>query len=314
MDPRRQTAISDCVSKGQVLFEESLSPYTSYGIGGPAEVFFQPGDRDELAHMLKLASRETIPVTIMGSGSNCLVSDTGVPGIVIFLADRLNNFHIEGGRVTAGAGIALGYLVRQCLQAGLAGVENLVGVPGTIGGALVMNARAFGGEISTYLDRVRTLTSDGKEQVYRREDLQFGYRSSSFRPDEIILEAEFHFEAGSPETIADLQQRFLDERKARQPLKQRSAGSVFKNPASDVAAGTLIDKAGLKGTRRGDAEISAKHANFIINCGQATAGDIGFLIKLAARTVKQQFGTQLELEIRTLGFQPGYWKDAGLDG
>jgi UDP-N-acetylmuramate dehydrogenase len=264
--------------------------------------------------MLKLASRETIPVTIMGSGSNCLVSDTGVPGIVIFLADRLNNFHIEGGRVTAGAGIALGYLVRQCLQAGLAGVENLVGVPGTIGGALVMNARAFGGEISTYLDRVRTLTSDGKEQVYRREDLQFGYRSSSFRPDEIILEAEFHFEAGSPETIADLQQRFLDERKARQPLKQRSAGSVFKNPASDVAAGTLIDKAGLKGTRRGDAEISTKHANFIINYGQATAEDIAFLIKLAARTVKQQFGTQLELEIRTLGFQPGYWEDAGLDG
>ena len=314
MDPGRQTAISDCVGKGQVLFDEPLSRYTSYGIGGPAEAFFQPGDREELARILKLASQETIPVTVMGSGNNCLVSDTGVPGIVISLADRLNNFHIEGGRVTAGAGVALGCLVRQCLQAGLAGVENLVGIPGTIGGALVMNARAFGGEISTCLDRVRTLTGDGKEQVYRREDLQFGYRSSSFRPDEIIMEAEFHFKAGSPETIADLQQRFLNERKARQPLKQRSAGSVFKNPASDVAAGTLIDKAGLKGTRRGDAEISAKHANFIINYGQATAEDIAFLIKLAARTVRQQFGAQLELEIRTLGFQPGYWEDAGLDG
>ncbi len=313
MDRRQQKAISDWVSKGQVLFEEPLSRYTSYGIGGPAEVFFQLGDRDELAHMLKLASRETIPVTIIGSGSNCLVSDTGVPGIVISLAGRLNSFHIEGGRVTAGAGIALGYLVRQCLQAGLAGVETLVGVPGTIGGALVMNARAFGGEISTYLDRVRTLTSDGKEQVYRREDLQFGYRSSSFHPDEIILEAEFHFEAGSPEAIADLQKRFLSERKARQPLNQQSAGSVFKNPAPDVAAGMLIDKAGLKGTRRGDAEISTRHGNFFINRGNATAEDIAFLIKLAARAVKQQFGTQLDLEVKTLGFQPGYWNDAGLD-
>jgi len=314
MDPGRRTAISDCISKGQVLFDEPLSRHTTYGVGGPAEAFFQPGDREELARILRLASQETIPVTVMGSGSNCLVSDTGVPGIVISLADRLNNFHIEGGSVTAGAGVTLGYLVNQCLQAGLAGVENLVGVPGTVGGALVMNARAFGGEISTYVDRVRTLTLDGKEQVYRREDLQFGYRSSSFRQDEIILEAEFHFNAGSPETIADLQRRFLNERKARQPLKQRSAGSVFKNPASDVAVGMLIDKAGLKGTRRGDAEISTKHGNFIINHGKATAEDIAFLIKLAARAVKQQFGTQLELEIRTLGFQPGYWEDAGLDG
>ncbi len=314
MDPRQRTAISDCVGKGRILFEEPLSRHTTYGIGGPAEAFFQPGDREELARILDLASQKNFPVTFMGSGSNCLVSDTGVPGIVISLADRLNDFHIEGGRVTAGAGVALGYLVRQCFQAGLTGVENLVGVPGTIGGALVMNARAFGGEISTYLDRVRTLTLDGKEQVYRREDLQFGYRSSGFHQDEIILEAEFHFNAGSPETIADLQERFLNEREARQPLKQRSAGSVFKNPASDVAAGMLIDKAGLKGTRRGDAEISTKHGNFIINCGRATAEDIAFLIKLAARAVKQQFGTQMELEIRTLGFQHGYWEDAGLDG
>ncbi|MBA7607767.1 MAG: UDP-N-acetylmuramate dehydrogenase [Calditrichaeota bacterium] len=313
MDPGRRTAISDCLSKGQVLFDEPLSRHTTYGVGGPAEAFFQPGDREELARILRLASQETIPVTVMGSGSNCLVSDTGMPGIVISLADRLNNFRIDGGSVTAGAGVTLGYLVNRCLQAGLAGVENLVGVPGTVGGALVMNARAFGGEISTYVDRVRTLTLDGKEQVYRREDLQFGYRSSSFRRDEIILEAEFHLKAGSPETIADLQRRFLNERKARQPLKQPSAGSVFKNPASDVAAGMLIDKAGLKGTRRGDAEISTKHGNFIINHGKATAEDIAFLIKLAARAVKQQFGTQLELEIRTLGFQPGYWKDAGLD-
>ncbi|UCH63736.1 MAG: UDP-N-acetylmuramate dehydrogenase [Fidelibacterota bacterium] len=314
MDPKQQTAISDCVSKGQILFDEPLSRHTSYGIGGPAEAFFLPGDNKELARMLRIVSQEAIPVTVMGSGSNCLVSDTGVPGIVISLADCLNNFHIDGSSVTAGAGVTLGYLVNRCLQAGLVGVENLVGVPGTVGGALIMNARAFGGEISTHVDRVRTLTLDGKERIYRREDLQFGYRSSGFRPDEIILEAEFHLKAGPPETIADLQQRFLNERKARQPLKQRSAGSVFKNPASDLTAGMLIDKAGLKGTKRGDAEISVKHGNFFVNYGKATAEDIAFLIKLATRTVRQQFGTQLELEIRTLGFQPGYWEDEGLAG
>ena len=313
MERRQRKAISDWVSKGRVLFGEPLGRHTTFGIGGPAEVFHEPGDREELVRILKFASQETIPVTIIGSGSNCLVSDTGVPGIVISLAGRLNSFHIEGGRVTAGAGVVLGHMVHRCLQAGLTGVESLVGVPGTVGGALVMNAGAFGGEISTHLVQVRTLTLDGKEQIYRRDSLQFGYRSSSFHTDEIILEAEFHFEAGSPETIADLQKRFLSERKARQPLNQRSAGSVFKNPAPDVAAGMLIDKAGLKGTRRGDAEISTRHGNFFINRGNATAEDIAFLIKLAARAVKQQFGTQLELEIKTLGFEPGYWEDAGLD-
>ena len=292
---------------------EPMSRHTTYGVGGPAEVFARPADRQELAQLLRFTSRERIPVTILGSGSDCLVSDAGLPGIVISLAGALDDFRLEGGKVVAQAGVMLGQMVRRCLAAGLAGVESLTGVPGTLGGALVMNAGAFGQEISTHLVQVRALTLQGEERVYRRDNLKFGYRSSSFGPDEIIIEAEFHFDSSSPETIAERGKRASSARRARQPLKKRSAGSVFKNPAPDTTAGLLIDRAGLKGTRRGDAEISTRHGNFFINRGHAAAEELAFLIKLAARTVKQQFGTQLELEIKTLGFHPGYWKDAGLD-
>ncbi|MFB0515956.1 MAG: UDP-N-acetylmuramate dehydrogenase [Candidatus Neomarinimicrobiota bacterium] len=312
MNRQQQEALNSRVQKGRVLFNEPLSQHTTYGIGGPAEVFVQPYDRVELAQVLKFAHQEGIPVTCLGAGSNCLVSDTGLSGLVISLAGTLKNLHIEDGRVAAEAGVMLGHLVKRCLQAGLTGLESLIGIPGTLGGALVMNAGAFGAEISTHLDQVLILTLNGEEKVYQSENLQFGYRSSSFRPDEIIVEAEFHFAMGTAEAISRTRKLASNERKARQPLKYRSAGSVFKNPSPDMAAGMLIDRAGLKGTRRGEAEISTQHGNFFINRGAATAGDMAFLIKLAARTIKQRFNTQLEFEIKTFGFQPGYWEDAGL--
>lgn len=300
------------VTRGEILFDEPLSGHTTYGIGGPADIFVRPADRRELARLLRFATRKKIPVTLIGAGSNCLVSDDGVRGLVISLAGTLQNLHIEGGEVTAESGVMLGRMIKHCLEAGLTGLEGLTGVPGTVGGALAMNARAFGAEISTHLEVVRIINLDGREKVYRRDDLQFGYRSSSLGPNEIILEARFLFKAGAPEALSERYQRISNERKARHPLDQRSAGSVFKNPSSEVAAGMLIDRAGLKGTRRGDAEISTKHANFFINHGEATAEDMAFLIKLAARTVKQQFGDRLELELKTLGFEPGYWEEAGL--
>ncbi len=308
----QRKAIEEWVQEGQVLFDEPLSGHTTYGIGGPAEAYVRPGNQAELGRLLQGASEGGIPIVFIGSGGNCLVSDAGVRGIVISLAGTLKDLRIDDGTVVAEAGVMLGHLVRRCLSTGLTGMESLVGVPGTLGGALMMNAGAFGGEISAHLQAVRTLSLGGESKTYQRHELDFGYRSSSLPPDEIIVDARFQFEAGSAEAISRKRAASSSERKARQPLKQRSAGSVFKNPAPDRAAGMLIDQAGLKGTRRGDAEISPKHGNFFINHKRASAEDMAFLIKLAARTVRQQFDTQLELEIKTLGFEPGYWDHAGL--
>jgi UDP-N-acetylmuramate dehydrogenase len=233
---------------------------------------------------------------------------------VISLVGTLNTIHITGEKVIAESGVMLGHLVRKCIHAGLAGLEGLAGIPGTQGGALIMNAGAFGKEISNYLTRVYTLTLDGEERVSNRSDMRFSYRSSSFRPDEVILRAEFQLTHGSAETILMRKRETSNTRKSSQPLRYRSAGSVFKNPSAEKPAGLLIENAGLKGTRRGEAEISRKHGNFVINYGQATAEDVAFLIKLARRTINQQFGIQLDLEIKPLGFGSGYWGEVGLAG
>jgi len=311
MERKQINAITAIVASGAVLLDEPLSRHTTYGIGGPAEVFARPADRNEAAALLCYATDHRLPVCLLGSGSNCLVSDSGLPGITISLAGKLKDLRIQGTQVVAEAGVMLGHLVRRCLSEGLTGLESLIGIPGTLGGALVMNAGAFGGEIATHLRQVSVLTPAGAEKVYRKDQLEFAYRQSGFSPDELLIEARFEFPRGSAEQTTQARQASA-RRKASQPLQQRSAGSVFKNPGSDLAAGQLIDQAGLKGVRRGDAGISPKHANFFINHGQASAEDVAFLIKLAARTVKQLFGVQLQLEIKTLGFPPHYWKEAGL--
>ncbi|MFC1535535.1 UDP-N-acetylmuramate dehydrogenase [Candidatus Neomarinimicrobiota bacterium] len=306
--------LKNIVIHGELLFQEPLSRHTSYAIGGPAEVFVRPANHKELAEVLRFAYNNQSPITLLGAGSNCLVHDIGVDGIVISLAGTLDTLNIEGNKVIAEAGVMLGHLVRSCSRASLAGMEGLVGIPGTLGGALIMNAGAHGKEISNYLTRVHTLTPDGKEKVSRRDDLQFGYRRSSFSPDEIIIKAEFLFEYGSADTIQKLRKKASKTRKASQPLRYRSAGSVFRNPAAETSAGLLIDQAGLKGTRRGGAEISRQHGNFFINHGKATAEDVAYLIILASRTINQQFGIQLDLEIKPVGFNAGYWEDAGIAG
>ena len=295
------------------LLAEPLSRHTTFGIGGPADVFARPATRQELAALLKATNAHDVPVHLLGSGSNCLVSDAGVRGLVISLAGALKELLIEGRQVIAESGVMLGHMVKRCLKAGLTGIESLVGVPGTVGGALVMNAGAFGGEISNHLVEAQVLTLAGVDKTYPRADLEFAYRWSSFRADEIIVEARFRLPAGDPDASAVLRSEASSQRKARQPLTFRSAGSVFKNPAPEMAAGVLIDQAGLKGTRRGAAEISPKHANFIVNHGGATAADVADLIKLAARKVQEQHGVQLQLEIKTIGFEPGFWAEAGLD-
>ena len=292
------------ITKGIFLKDETMTRHTSYGIGGPAKAYIIPKDKDDLSNILQFASKYNISTYFVGSGSNLLVSDKGIDGLVITLGKALKHFEIKGTTVFAESGVMLGKMVKECISCHLSGVESLIGVPGTLGGALVMNAGAFGGEISNYLKRVKVMTLGGKEKYYRPGDIKFSYRHSTFPVDEIVISAEFELVQSDAETIAKKRSVASGSRKASQPLKFRSAGSVFKNPI-EGAAGFYIDQAGLKGTKVGDAEISTHHANFFVNHGNAKASDIVELIRLARKTVNEQFGIMLELEVKTLGFKPG---------
>jgi len=206
--------------------------------------------------------------------------------------------------VFAEAGVMLGKMVKECIGRHLSGIESLVGVPGTLGGALIMNAGAFGGEISNALKHVTVMTMKGQEKRYQTGDISFSYRHSTFPADEIVISAKFELIQSDEETVMANRSVASGGRKASQPLKFRSAGSVFKNP-SEGAAGYYIDQAGLKGTKVGDAEISPVHANFFVNHGRAKASDVVELIRLARESVQNKFGITLDLEVKTLGFKAG---------
>ena len=293
---------------GTCLLNEPMSRHTSYGIGGPAGAYITPRDQDDLRRILHFADEQNIPVFFIGSGSNLLVADEGINGIVITLIKSFNKLEIKGCHIYAETGVMLGHMVKHCIKQKLTGLETMVGVPGTLGGALMMNAGAFGSEISNCLKNVDVMTLTGEIKQYSVKDIDFHYRHSSFKKDEIIMSANFVLKKATKQEIMNKRAKASAGRKETQPLRFRSAGSLFKNPKKDVAAGYLIDKAGLKGTHRGDAEISEKHANFFVNHGNANAEDIVFLIRLARKTVEKKFGINLELEVKTLGFKPGIFE------
>lgn len=289
---------------GKALWNEPMKGHTSYGIGGPALGLFTPADEKDLSAILAISRKKSIPVFFTGSGSNLLVSDDGFDGFVISLAKTFKTLEINGGDIYAECGVMMGHFVKKCVGAELTGVESLIGVPGTLGGAIRMNAGAYGREISNFLTELKVMTLDGDVKQVRRDEVQFGYRHSSLRDDEIVISARFKFDKGTPEEIQQLKSKASQSRKSTQPLRFRSAGSVFKNPP-EKAAGQLIDEAGLKGTRVGGAEISEKHANFFVNHGDASSEDVAELIRLTRRAVREQFNIGLELEIKTLGFPEG---------
>ena len=289
------------ITKGIILFDEPMSKHTSYGIGGPARAYITPKNKEDLVSILKFSKDNNIPSYFIGSGSNLLVSDEGIDGIVITLGKSFNKLEINKNNVFAETGVMLGRMVKECAKRNLSGIESLIGVPGTLGGALIMNAGAFGGEISNYLEYVSVITMSGDEKKYQQKDIKFNYRNSSFSDNEILINANFKFILSDQKTVSKNKLKASGGRKSSQPLRFRSAGSVFKNP-SEGAAGYFIDKAGLKGTKSGDAEISSVHANFFVNHGRATAKDVIRLINIARKKVYKEFGVMLELEIKTLGF------------
>jgi len=289
------------IVKGTLLENEPMSHHTSYGIGGPVSAYITPKDRNDLANILKFAYEHSIETHFIGSGSNLLVADSGIDGIVLTPAKALTHLEFTGRHVVAESGVMLGRLVKECVKRNLTGIESLIGVPGTLGGALVMNAGAFGGEISNYLKSVEIMNMSGTVKIFSPDDIDFSYRFSTIKPDEFVLQARFELKEEDPEIIQEKRNKASKGRKTHQPLRFRSAGSVFKNPEEN-AAGYLIDQAGLKGTKIGDAEISPHHANFFVNHGKAKASDITELIRIARKSVFEKFGIKLELEVKTIGF------------
>ena len=283
------------------FMNESLKKHTTYGIGGPADLMIFPKSKQDLIKVIEIINENKIQLTILGSGSNILVSDNGIRGAVISLKNSLKQIEVDNNILYAECGTMLGKIVKHAVKNNLIGLENLNGVPGTLGGALIMNAGAWGGEISENLIHVEIINSKSEIQKIQKKDLNFSYRQSSFNKDDILLSAKFNLKKADKDIIKENFIEAQSGRKKSQPLNKRSAGSLFKNPKNN-SAGKLLDEAGLKGFSIGDAKISEKHANFFINDGDATSKDMLMLIKKAHKEVKDKFNVNLSLEVKLMGF------------
>jgi UDP-N-acetylmuramate dehydrogenase len=288
--------------RGVLRENEPMARHTSWRVGGPADLFFQPADADDLCEFLATLPAET-PVCWIGLGSNLLVRDGGIAGVVIHTQRALGELDIDddSGDVHAGAGVACAQLARRCGRAGLVGAGFFAGIPGTVGGALAMNAGAWGGETWAHVTEVETVDRRGGRHRRSPEAYRVGYRSVQGRADEWFVGARFRFATGGdPEALASEVKGLLARRAATQPTGRPSCGSVFRNPPGDHAA-RLIEAAGLKGLRRGGAMVSDKHANFIINTGDATAADIEWLIGHVQAEVARRHAVELVPEVRIVG-------------
>lgn len=276
--------------------DEPLAPHTWFGLGGQAEFFGEPRQVDELQALVRYCREQEIPARLLGGGSNLLVRGEGVPGLVIHLsASEFCRIRIEGRQLIAGAGAKLGHAIALAVREGLGGLESLVGIPGTIGGALRGNAGSRGGDIGQWTCQADVMTRTGEMYSRKREELVFAYRQSSL--DELVItSARFELEPDDPSELTKRMQKQWIIKKAAQPMGHQSAGCIFKNPRG-MSAGELIEQAGLKGTRIGGAEVSSRHANFIVAEPGATPGDVLRLIDLVRGRVAERLGVELELEI-----------------
>lgn len=294
---------SDTGLRGELRRHEPMARHTSWRVGGPAESWYRPADLADLGEFLAGLPEDT-PVHWVGLGSNLLVRDAGVRGVVIATHGVLSRLErLSDHRLYAEAGVPCAKIARRCALWGLGAGEFFAGIPGTLGGALAMNAGAFGGETWAHVAAVETMDRQGGRHRRRPSEFRVGYRSVEGPADEWFLAAELEFPEGRPTTQASIRD-LLVRRKATQPIGEPSCGSVFRNPEGDYAA-RLIESAGLKGYRIGGAEVSEKHANFIINTGGATAADIEALIEHVGDEVARIHGVRLEHEVRILGDHAG---------
>jgi len=282
-----------------ILENEPMAKYTSFKIGGNAEVLARPKTTDELAKIWQTCRQHDIPFTILGDGTNVLVSDEGIKGVVV-LTNKMSSITIDGNKITATAGVRLAKLAEEACKAGLAGLEFASGIPGTVGGAVYMNAGAYGHDISNVCESVKIQTP-AEAVIQPVEQMQFGYRKSKVQQgNQLVLEATFKLTQGDPTKIREEMTSLNNRRRESQPLDYPSAGSTFKRPEG-YFAGKLIQDSGLKGFQIGGAQVSEKHAGFVINKGNATAKDVKDLIEAVRQKVHENFGVWLEPEIRMLG-------------
>ena len=283
-----------------------MSRHTSIRIGGPADYYLEPVDLDDFLKLMKYLEEQRYPAVIIGRGTNLLVSDEGIRGAVINLEKTLSRIAAENETVIAEAGAGLAALVDFCLKRGLSGLEKLAGIPGTVGGAVIMNAGAWGDEISDHITELEIFRSGSVVKIFK-EHAGFGYRRSGFE-DDIVLKATFKLTPGDATMLEEIRRELLTKRGKNQPLNSPNFGCTFRNPA-DSSAAKLLQEAGLKGAKRGDAQISEKHANFIVNLGSASAADVIGLIAVAKTTVQKKFGINLVPEVKLYGFAENILKD-----
>ena len=290
------------LSADTVKINEEMKKHTTFRIGGPASVFVEVKKEEDLVTAVKLCRQEQVPFFILGNGSNLLVSDEGYDGVVLHIGAGMRKICVEGTQIIAQAGAMLSQVALAALEHGLTGMEFAAGIPGSLGGACMMNAGAYGGEMSQILTSVRALSPEGEIVELPVEMLDLGYRySMMMEKSYIVLSAEIHLKTGDKATIHARMDELKAQRTSKQPLDMPSAGSTFKRPEG-AFAGKLIMDAGLRGYRVGDAMVSEKHCGFVVNAGHATAQDVCQLIRNVHEIVKEKFDKELDPEIRFLGF------------
>ncbi|MCI8939123.1 MAG: UDP-N-acetylmuramate dehydrogenase [Dorea sp.] len=295
---RKLTAV---LSEERVRLLEPMKKHTTFRIGGEADYFVMPRTKEEVKQAVAVCREEQAPYSIVGNGSNLLVSDAGYRGVVIQIFKEMSRAEAEGTRIRAQAGASLAKIAGIALEAGLCGFEFAAGIPGTLGGACVMNAGAYGGEMKDVLVNVTVLDEEGRIITIDKENLELGYRTSVIaKKGYVVLEAELELQEGNREEIRALMDELKDKRTSKQPLEYPSAGSTFKRPEG-YFAGKLIQDAGLRGFRVGDAMVSEKHCGFVINAGEASAAEVDSLMKQVSERVQAQFGVTLEPEVKRLG-------------
>lgn len=289
------------LGKERVIFDEPMSKHTTFRIGGPADIFAMPETYEQIGGILKLCKAENLPFFVLGNGSNLLVSDQGYRGVIIQMDRNMQDIRLEGEEIHAGSGALLSSIAVEARNASLTGFEFAGGIPGTLGGACVMNAGAYGGEMKDVLKEVTVMTRDGEILTIPAEKLEMGYRTSVIKKNGyLVLEAAISLKKGDEEAIRARMKELSDLRIQKQPLELPSAGSTFKRPEG-YFAGKLIMDSGLRGCRIGGAQVSEKHCGFVVNAGGATAGDVKTLMDHVIQVVKEKYGVTLEPEVKFLG-------------
>ncbi len=288
-------------TKSKVLIDENLKKYIYFKIGGTADIFVEPVDVEDLINTLEIFTKYNYKFYIIGNGTNLLISDEGFRGAIIRIGEKFNYSKIEDTYIKAGAGILLSALSKETAKKGLTGLEFASGIPGFLGGAVAMNAGAYGGEMKDVVTKVKCVDYKGIIYEYSNEEMHLSYRNSrAIKENLIIIETEMNLKTGNKEEILKNIKELTKKRTEKQPLNLPSAGSTFKRPKEGYAS-KLIEDAGLKGLRYGDAMVSDKHSGFIVNCGNATCDDVLSLMRIVIKTVKDKYDIILEPEVKIIG-------------